>query len=164
MAPPSSLSGLRIGIVAVGRVSNVHAAGMCKEYDGWIKRHLPLTVHEVREGGGRDASTSMSAEAGHLLKQLPEHGAVLNVALDERGVRMTSASFASWLGEKRERGVREIRFVIGGAWGLDARVKARCDETMRLSDMTLPYQLTRVLMYEQIWRACTVALGVPYSK
>ena len=125
-----------------------------------IRKYTPLTMNEVRESHGREGKQAKSAEAKLLLTHLPK--GAWAVALDERGARMSSASFAAWLGAKREAGVRDLRFVIGGPWGLDPQVARQCNESIRLSDMTLPYSLARVVFLEQYYRAVTIALGMPY--
>lgn len=124
-----------------------------------VQKHLPVAVHEVREGHGK-GSVAKSAEAPRILKLLPD--GVFAVAMDERGSSLTSAAFAAWLLEKRERGVRDVRFVVGGSFGIDATVLSRCNESIRLSDMTLPYPLARVVLLEQLYRGVTLAVGSPY--
>ena len=154
-----ALSGLRTGIVAVGRLSNKHCRSLCDEYAAMLSRYISFSMHEAREGNGRDR-VAKAAEAPHLLKHLPT--SCYAVALDERGTSLTSTAFASWLTEKRERGIKDVRFVVGGSFGLDPSVMQRCDESIRLSDMTLPYPLARVLLLEQLYRGVTLAVGAPY--
>jgi len=83
--------------------------------------------------------------------------------LDERGVRLTSAQLAARLRAWRDDG-RDAAFVIGGPDGLDPAVAARADETLRLSDLTLPHALARVLLAEALYRAWTLDAGHPYHR
>ena len=83
--------------------------------------------------------------------------------LDEQGARLTSVQLAARLRAWREHG-RDVAFVIGGPDGLDAAVRARADETLRLSDLTLPHALARVLLAEALYRAWTLVAGHPYHR
>ena len=99
-------------------------------------------------------------EGTQLLKQLPK--GVWVVSLDERGRSLTSVELAAWLERIRDRGTRELAFVVGGAWGLSPEIMNRADESLRLSSMTLPHELARVLLLEQYYRAWTILRGLPY--
>jgi 23S rRNA (pseudouridine1915-N3)-methyltransferase len=79
------------------------------------------------------------------------------VALDERGVDLTTKQFAALLGEP-------TAFVIGGADGLDASIKKRATLLLRLSALTLPHALAQVVLCEQIYRAATLLTGHPYHR
>ena len=115
---------------------------------------------EVKEGRGLPPKQAIAAEGVRLLEKLPRgcHA----VALDEHGKSMTSVGLAGWLTRRQQDATRDLRFVIGGAYGLSADVKARCDLSLRLSDMTLPHQLARVLAAEQLYRAWTILRREPY--
>ena len=79
------------------------------------------------------------------------------VALDERGVDLTTRQFAALLGEP-------TTFVIGGADGLDASIKKRAALLLRLSALTLPHALAQVVLCEQLYRAATLRTGHPYHR
>jgi 23S rRNA (pseudouridine1915-N3)-methyltransferase len=85
------------------------------------------------------------------------------VVLDERGTRLGTAQLAErlafWLGDGRD-----VALLIGGPDGLAESVKARADETLRLSDLTLPHALARVLLAEALYRAWTLHAGHPYHR
>jgi len=85
------------------------------------------------------------------------------VVLDEHGTRLTTAQLAErlrfWLGDGRD-----VALLIGGPDGLDASVKQSADETLRLSDLTLPHAFARVLLAEALYRAWTVTTGHPYHR
>jgi 23S rRNA (pseudouridine1915-N3)-methyltransferase len=84
------------------------------------------------------------------------------VVLDERGRTMTSLQFAQQLGAWRDQGVRQVAFVIGGAYGMNEAVRERADLVLTLSAMVFPHQLVRVLFAEQLYRATTILQGSPY--
>ncbi|MBN2759131.1 MAG: 23S rRNA (pseudouridine(1915)-N(3))-methyltransferase RlmH [Rhodobacteraceae bacterium] len=118
----------------------------------------PCEEHEVDE---RKAITP-SAQAPLLARAVPD-GAYL-VALDERGALLTSPEFARLLTDTRDRGLRDMAFVIGGADGLDPELRARADMVVSLSHMVWPHMLARVMLTEQIYRAATILSGSPYHR
>ena len=83
--------------------------------------------------------------------------------LDEQGTRLTTAQLAArmplWRGEGRD-----VAFLIGGPDGLDGALQASADETLRLSDLTLPHAFARVLLAEALYRAWSLASGHPYHR
>jgi len=103
----------------------------------------------------------MQAEASRLESALPK--GVRRVVLDERGTRWTTAQLAErmsfWMADGRD-----VAFLIGGPDGLDPALKASADETWRLSDLTLPHALARVLMVEALYRAWSLRSGHPYHR
>jgi 23S rRNA (pseudouridine1915-N3)-methyltransferase len=86
------------------------------------------------------------------------------VVLDERGQVIDSLKFAKWLERLTIDSPHGVNFVVGGDVGLDATIKQRADKLLSLSPMTLPHQLARVILLEQIYRACTLMRGISYHK
>ena len=99
------------------------------------------------------------SEGDALLKRIPERAFVS--ALDRTGEEMSSERFARWIEERRQVG-RELWFAIGGAFGLDPAVLARSDHRLSLGAATLPHQLARVVLLEQLFRAHKIIKGEPY--
>jgi 23S rRNA (pseudouridine1915-N3)-methyltransferase len=89
-------------------------------------------------------------------------GPLLPVLLDTRGRLMNSEVFASWIGARRDQGTRHIAFAIGppDGWSPDSREKAQL--LLSLGPMTLPHSLARLVLAEQLYRACTILAGHPY--
>jgi 23S rRNA (pseudouridine1915-N3)-methyltransferase len=96
-----------------------------------------------------------------LLRAVPSDA--LLVALTRDGQEMTSVDFARHLEEWQRRN-RDVAFVIGGAHGLDAAVLDAADQRLSLSPMTLPHEIARLTLLEQLYRACTIIRGEPYHK
>jgi 23S rRNA (pseudouridine1915-N3)-methyltransferase len=86
------------------------------------------------------------------------------VALDEGGRLITSETLADWIDDQMVGGVRYVSFLIGGAHGLDDDVREDASWSLSLSPMTLPHQLARVVLLEQLYRAMTIIRGEPYHK
>jgi 23S rRNA (pseudouridine1915-N3)-methyltransferase len=154
---------VRLVIAAVGKPRDRHLAAAIEEYETRAARYWPLDVAEVREASGRGVSPeeAKSREGARLLERVPA-GATL-VACDERGDRLTSADFALLVNDARER-ARDIVFVIGGAFGLPDDVRARATRRIQLAPFTLPHELARLVLAEQLYRAGTIVRGEPYHK
>lgn len=135
----------------------------CELYLERLKHYAPTRVVEVKEEPvqkGLDPLTVKKREADRLLEKLPE-GALL-VTLDEHGAGLTSVALAHWLGKQRDAGIKDIAFVIGGPLGIHPDLLARAQLKLQLSDMTLPHELVRVILLEQVYRAFTILAGEPY--
>jgi 23S rRNA (pseudouridine1915-N3)-methyltransferase len=154
---------MRIVLSVVGRPRATGVAEAVREYETRAARYWPLEAHEVREEPARSASPDAvrQREAERLLSRVPA-GAVV-VACDERGVSWTSEQFARWLQRQREEG-RDVAFVVGGAYGLAPEVRDRAAVTLGLAPWTLPHELARLVLAEQLYRAGTIVRGEPYHK
>ena len=153
---------MRISLLVVGRVRAPLAAAV-EEYEARAARYWSLDRHEVREEPARGASVEIvrRREGERLLARLT--GAERLVACDQRGERMDSERFASWLAEQRDR-AQDVAFVIGGAFGLDPGLAARASLRITLAPWTLPHELARLVLAEQLYRAGTILRGEPYHK
>jgi 23S rRNA (pseudouridine1915-N3)-methyltransferase len=151
---------MKLHVLAVGRVRDVHLRALCDEFDGRLRRFLPGDVLEVRDARTRDPARARQEEGERLLGKLPP--GCLAVALDEGGRERTSVGLAEWLQARQDEGLGELRFVIGGAWGLSDDVKARCRGKLRLSAMTLTHEMARLVLLEQLYRAASIQRGLPY--
>jgi 23S rRNA (pseudouridine1915-N3)-methyltransferase len=156
---------MKLIVAAVGRPRNAALAAAIEQYEDRAARYWPLEVREVREetarGGAASQATMVRDKEGERLRARVE-GATL-VACDENGRRMTSAAFASYVQEARER-ARDIAFVIGGAYGLAESLLASAQLKLALAPWTLPHELARLVLAEQLYRAGTIARGEPYHK
>ena len=86
------------------------------------------------------------------------------IALDLKGKEYDSVSFSQMLSQKKTHGKSHIAFVIGGSLGLSEEVIKRADERVCFSKMTFPHQLMRVILLEQLYRACRIEMNEPYHK
>ena len=116
---------------------------------------------EARTGRQDEAERCRSAEGERLLDACPSNYAL--VALDERGRDWTTQQFAEHLGTWRDSG-EAVAFAIGGADGLDQQVKRAARLQLRLSSLTLPHALARVLLCEQLYRAWSILSRHPYHR
>jgi 23S rRNA (pseudouridine1915-N3)-methyltransferase len=119
------------------------------------------TVIEIPESRARDEISRRREEWTALAAK--SEGAV-RVALDERGASLSSNEFAEHLARRREAGAKALAFLIGGADGLDSQARQASSEVISFGAMTLPHQLVRIVVLEQIYRALTIRLGHPYHR
>jgi 23S rRNA (pseudouridine1915-N3)-methyltransferase len=153
---------VRIRVVAIGKDCSGLFAPAAEEYAGRLARYLKLEVVEVPEARKHAGTPRAKDEEGEgLLARLGERERV--VLLDERGAEETSAAFARRVERWLSRG-QDVALVVGGADGLSDAVRARGQETVALSRMTLPHRLARVVLLEQLYRAMTILRGEPYHK
>jgi len=151
---------VRLRIVAVGRLKERHWREAADEY---LKRLGPYARVEVVEVPDRDVTAdearALEAEAADVLRAIPD-GATVAV-LEIGGRASSSEEFARWLEGLGTDGRPSVTFVIGGAAGLHPDVLARADVRLSLGSLTLPHQLARVVLLEQIYRAFRITRGEP---
>ena len=151
---------MKLTVVAVGRLRDPQHRALCDDYSKRLARLCSFSMLEVKDVRGVAPSRAPAVEAERLLRQLP--ASCTAVSLDERGRDLTSKELAKWLQEHADLGTRDLRLVIGGPYGLSDEVHSRCRESLRLSSMTLPHELARTLLLEQLYRAHTILKRIPY--
>lgn len=153
---------MKVKLVAVGKLRG-GLTDVAAEYLKRAGRYWRLELHEVRAGSANKAPDSVMEEEGKRLLGLCGPGAHVWL-LTRDGKDLTSAALARRLEEHAIRSEREVTFLIGGAFGFAAAVRDRADSTLSLSAMTLPHELARVVLLEQLYRAGTILRGEPYHK
>lgn len=155
---------MKLHIVAVGhKMPDWIARG----FDEYAKRMPPEWRIELREikpeqrSSGRSAHSVMAAERTRIEAALPKGARV--IALDEHGQDWTTMQLADALPRWQQDG-RDVAFVIGGADGLDPALKSRAELLLRLSSLTLPHGMVRVLLAEQLYRAWSITQNHPYHR
>jgi len=136
-------------------------------WDDYAKR-LPadcaLDLREIKpepRTGGKTPMQMMALEARRIEAALPANA--LRIALDERGRDLTTLALSEQLTRWRGTG-QDVALLVGGPDGLDADLKASCSGLIRLSSLTLPHPMVRVLLAEQLYRAWTLIVGHPYHR
>ena len=139
-----------------------------REYARGIERYLSRigawakTDERVVRAERDRGDAAAQREARRVLEKIDERDRV--VVLDENGKLKSTADFARFLGEHRDRDSRRLVFIVGGASGLAPSVLARADEVLSLSPMTLAHQMARLLLVEQVYRALSVWAGLGYHR
>ena len=154
---------MRLGILAVGHKLPDWVAKGCAEYIKRMPRELPLSVVEVKPEprGSKTREQLLAAEKSRLQAALSGFSRL--VVLDERGADLTTVKLAQRLEDwMREGG--DTAFIIGGADGIDEELKQRADAMIRLSSLTLPHAMARLVLCEQLYRAVSVVKNHPYHR
>ena len=153
---------MRLTVAAVGKPRNAAIAAAIHDYETRAARYWPLDVHEVREERAANATPKVvrGREGERLLEKV---GSARLIACDPGGKSFTSEQFAEWLQKERESD-RDTAFVIGGAFGLADTLLARSVMKLSLAPWTLPHELARLVLAEQLYRAGSIVRGEPYHK
>ncbi|CAN5422329.1 23S rRNA (pseudouridine(1915)-N(3))-methyltransferase RlmH [soil metagenome] len=153
-----------LAILAVGQRMPGWVDEAFGEYAKRMPSELRIVITEIKaeaRSASRTAAQVMALEAGRIEQAVPRGARI--VVLDERGETLDTKMLAAKLDAWRLDG-RDVALVIGGADGLDPEFKQRADERVRLSSLTLPHGLARVLLAEALYRAWTVTTGHPYHR
>lgn len=155
------MSGKAIRLISVGRLKVSFWKEAANHYQKRLMNWRPLTCTEVRDG---DAALPMdkrkSIEGKRILEAISPQDVTL--VLDERGKELSSTEMAALLCKLDREAEGRACFIIGGAFGLDEVVRKRARHILRLSAMTLPHELARVVLLEQLYRAECILRKVPY--
>jgi 23S rRNA (pseudouridine1915-N3)-methyltransferase len=154
---------VRIAILAVGRLGRAPEAELAR---AWAERAtasgraLGLGPVEILEVESRKPGKPAEALALAAALQPGDH----LIACDEHGKARTSRDFAAHLDRLKDRGVRRLVILIGGADGLDGDLVARAEETLAFGPQTWPHALARAMLAEQLYRAASILAGAPYHR
>jgi 23S rRNA (pseudouridine1915-N3)-methyltransferase len=155
---------MKLCIVAVGHRQPDWVQTGCREYLQRMPRELATQVIEIKpeaRAGGKSRAQLQAAEKARIRQALGEN--LRQVVLDEKGEDLDTRRFAERLAVWMRDG-RDTALLIGGADGLDAELKAGADESLRLSSLTLPHGLARLLLCEQLYRAASLLKNHPYHR
>ena len=152
---------MRIIVAAIGRARAGPESALFEHYANRITV-WPFELREVDLRKNVAAGQITDAEGALLLETVPDGAHV--IALDEGGKQLSSPSIAAHLGRLQDEGTREIVFLIGGADGHSAAVRARADRILAFGQNTWPHMLVRGLLAEQVYRAQQILAGHPYHR
>jgi len=142
---------MKLKIAWVGKTKEAAIQSLSAEYLKRLQRYVPTEAHEA------------SSEAAVLkLSDKAARTAPVLVLLDSKGKQLTSEELATLLREQQERGTQELIFAIGPADGWGDLARKRANSILSLGKMTLPHELARVVLLEQLYRGFTILAGHPY--
>jgi 23S rRNA (pseudouridine1915-N3)-methyltransferase len=142
---------MKIQLVMLGKTRRAECRAMLDDYVARIRRYAEIDLQELREDSA-------------ALKKLEFPSGATVVLLDAAGRQHTSREFAKWLGRERDRGIRDVIFLCGGAEGFPETLRARVNAKISLSSLTMPHELARVMLAEQVYRGFAILAGHPYPK
>ena len=158
---------MRLAVIAVGRLKDGPERELCERYRERglaLGRGIGLSgpdIVEITEGRGRRPEERKREEAQAILAKVQPG---LIIALDERGRQLGSDAFATRLATARDSGTGHASLIIGGADGLSEEMRDKADITLAFGALTIPHQIVRALVLEQLYRAMTIISGHPYHR
>lgn len=155
---------MKLTVVSVGRAKGPVGDAVA-EYEARARRYFSFESHEVKEEpyrGRGDAPRVRDEEGKRLLARVPPGAAV--IALHETGSAWDSPRLAEYLAKLQVDAAPGAAFLIGGAYGLSDEILARAAHRLALGAFTLPHELARLVLTEQLYRAGTILRGEPYHK
>ena len=156
---------MQLSFLWVGTTKDPRYSELERRYFEKIRKLVPSrlsAVAELRKSDPRTQAAQLKREEEALRRRIGNRSYV--ISLDERGREMESAEFASFLGGMLSRPVDRLTFVVGGFLGIPEGVLERSDVRLALSRFTLPHELARVVLLEQVYRALTILKGMSYHK
>lgn len=155
---------MKFEIIAVGKLKNQHYRALTDDYLNRVEHYVPVEEIEVRNSSVRDQNVDKGKrEEADALMAAASEGAY-DIALDEGGKQVSSRQFASWIDDWMISGYKYVSFYVGGADGLDREIRKSARRTMSLSKMTMPHEMARMVLAEQIYRAMSIIRGEPYHR
>lgn len=149
-------------LLLVGKTQNKNFQAGISDYSERITHYMPFEIKvipELKNTRNLNEEQQKVREGELILKELQPTDTV--VLMDEHGKELRSIELAQWLQGKQNIS-RRLVFVIGGPYGFSPDVYARANEQLSLSKMTFSHQMVRLIMVEQLYRACTIIKGEPY--
>lgn len=151
---------MKYTIITVGKLKRGFYKQGCDHYLARLNKLAKAELIEVRDGKSSDASTRQQEESDTLLAQSSGY----RIALDERGKTLTSTGMAEVMTGLENRAISHVSLLIGGAEGHSDALRDSCEAMWRLSDLTLPHELARLVLLEQLYRAETIRANHPYHR
>ena len=158
----------RVTVLCVGKLKERFYADAAAEYVKRLQRYCKLEIIELPEQrlpedpSPAEIQRALRAEGAAIREKLPKGGAV--VALCIEGKPCSSEELSRRMADFGIQGRTQVTFIVGGSFGLDEDVKKQADWRLSMSPMTFPHHLARVMLLEQIYRACQIAEGTKYHK
>lgn len=154
---------MRIQLWSIGKDHEPYVKAGVEDFTKRISRYYPVEwkiIPPPKNAGTLSQAELKKKEAATLLEGLTKDDYL--VALDEKGRQFYSEGLAQFIQGRANESVRNLIFLIGGAYGLDETVLRRANHQWSLSQLTLPHQLVRLLLAEQVYRACTILRNEKY--
>ena len=155
---------MKISIIAVGKLKEQFWKQALEEYLKRLQSYADVSIIEIpdRDPARFGDEKTLALEGADIIAALPERAHV--ILLDIGGTSFSSEGIASFMSERMNEGVSHIAFIIGGSLGVSPEVRARAMTRMSLGRITLPHNLARVVLAEQIYRAFRIIRNEPYHK
>lgn len=154
---------MRISFWSVGKAHEPYVKAGVEDFTSRISRYFKVDWNIIpppKNAAALDEAGLKKKEAEAILGQLTKDDYLL--LLDERGKQMSSEGLAAFLQARANESIRQLVILIGGAFGVDEAVQKRANSTWSLSQLVFPHQLVRLIVSEQVYRACTILKNEKY--
>lgn len=154
---------MKIQFWSIGKAHETYAAPGIEEFTKRIGNYFPVqwqVIAPPKQAAQLGEADLKKAEAGLVLNNLQKEDYL--VLLDERGKMLDSPGLAALLQQRANESTRKLVFLIGGAYGVDSTVMQRADYTWSLSKLVFPHMLVRLILAEQVYRACSILRNEKY--
>lgn len=154
---------MKISFWAVGKAHESYVKTGVDDFTKRISNYFPVqwNILPVPKGAGMLSENDLKKREGEMILDFLKEGDYL-IALDERGKELTSKSLANFVQQRANESTKNLVFLIGGAFGLDDAVLKAAKFQWSLSPLTFPHQLVRLILAEQVYRACTILRNEKY--
>ena len=154
---------MKVSLWTIGKTNEIYVKEGINDFTKRISRYFPLewNIIPVPKNAGMLSEMDLKKKEAETILQWLRPEDYL-VALDERGKQISSEGLAKFIQTRSNESVKNIVFLIGGAFGLEDQILAKAKFTWSLSQLTFPHQLVRLILAEQIYRACTIIRNEKY--
>ena len=154
---------MKISLWTIGKTNELYVKAGIDDFTKRISRHFPVEWHiiPVPKNSGMLSEMDLKKKEAEIILQWLRPDDFL-VVLDEKGKQLTSEGLARFIQTRSNESVKNIVFLIGGAFGLDQQLIDKAKFNWSLSNLTFPHQLVRLILAEQIYRACTILRNEKY--
>lgn len=154
---------MKISLWSIGKANEPYVKEGIAEFTKRISKYFPVewTIIPVPKNAGMLSAMDLKKKEGEIILQWLRQEDYL-VALDEHGKQLTSEGLASFIQQRASESTKNVVFLIGGAFGLDEPILKRANYKWSLSGLTFPHQLVRLILAEQVYRACTILRNEKY--
>jgi 23S rRNA (pseudouridine1915-N3)-methyltransferase len=156
-------SNMKIQFWSVGKPNEAYVKAGIEDFTKRINNYFQadwLLIAAPKNAGSLSETELKKAEAALIIAQLQKEDVL--VLLDERGKNLSSPELAQWLQQKANESSKRIVFLIGGAFGVDDTIRKKAAMTWSLSRLVFPHMLVRLILSEQLYRACTILRNEKY--
>lgn len=154
---------MKISFWSVGKTHDAYVKSGIEEFTKRASNYFPVqwTILPVPKNAGMLSEADLKKREGEMILNFLKEDDYL-IALDEKGKELTSEGLANFLQQRANESAKNLVFLIGGAYGLDEKVLKAARLKWALSPLTFPHQLVRLILAEQVYRACTILRNEKY--
>ena len=155
--------GMKIHFWSFGKTNDRYIKEGVEEFTKRISKYYPVewTIIPVPKNAAMMSEMDLKKKEGDIVLEWLDKDDYL-IALDERGKQFTSEALADFIMKRSNESIKNLVFLIGGAFGLDEAILIRANQKWSLSSLTFPHQLVRLILAEQVYRACTILRNEKY--